>query len=374
MRGAGTERFDAQNIKQQRWDRERGLFCIKDKPRSLTSRELRGSQGTGLFYWKNGNMEIVKVKQNTKFIFDVDTGSDDALAIMYADARGIIPEYIITSYGNVSLTSVTKNTSMVLDAIGNTQTKVIEGLANPIGQNLGRVDDYSGLCGVNLPGINQSRVVGDLSDNIDRILKLSSMTYVVLGPCSNLAWILKNYPDIKSKIDQVVIMGGGLTRKGNITPYAEFNFFQDPVAVNVVIASDLPVYLVTLDATVETILSASDIEKSIGSKSSGFLVSEILRGYFNIWPERLDDGYELFDPLTIGAILGFLEFTPENVRVKTNGLRKGELVVSSKGYVVNVPTLVDGGGFVSDFINRISETLRLDRQVAKSLPTDLGIK
>jgi purine nucleosidase len=59
-------------------------------------------------------------------------------------------------------------------------------------------------------------------------------TVFCLGPLTNIAEALTNNPDLPKKIGQLVIMGGAFTAAGaNVSPYAEFNFYNDPLAVQV---------------------------------------------------------------------------------------------------------------------------------------------
>ncbi|KAF8653594.1 hypothetical protein AX16_003872 [Volvariella volvacea WC 439] len=59
-----------------------------------------------------------------------------------------------------------------------------------------------------------------------------SITYIALGPLTNLARALRKDPGlVKDKIGRVVCMGGALDIPGNTTPVAEFNFYADPYAV-----------------------------------------------------------------------------------------------------------------------------------------------
>ena len=60
------------------------------------------------------------------------------------------------------------------------------------------------------------------------------ITIVAIGPLTNIALLLATYPEIKSKIKQIVIMGGSSGR-GNVTPLAEFNIYCDPEAANIVL-------------------------------------------------------------------------------------------------------------------------------------------
>ena len=52
---------------------------------------------------------------------------------------------------------------------------------------------------------------------------------MVTGPCTNIAMLFRLFPHIKKKVQQIVLMGGGV-KSGNVTSAAEFNMHEDPEA------------------------------------------------------------------------------------------------------------------------------------------------
>lgn len=59
-----------------------------------------------------------------------------------------------------------------------------------------------------------------------------SITYIALGPLTNLALMARKDPTTCCDlVNRVVCMGGALDVPGNTSPVAEFNFFADPFAV-----------------------------------------------------------------------------------------------------------------------------------------------
>lgn len=79
----------------------------------------------------------------------------------------------------------------------------------------------------------------------------SPVTVVAVGPLTNLGVVLENHPELADQVARVVIMGGAVEVPGNVdvAPAAEWNFFIDPEAARRVIAADVEVTLVALDAT-----------------------------------------------------------------------------------------------------------------------------
>ena len=74
------------------------------------------------------------------------------------------------------------------------------------------------------------------------------VSIVATGPLTNVALLIKTFPDVKSAIERVVFMGGSM-KAGNVNPSAESNVWCDPEACEIVLRSGLPVTMVPLDLT-----------------------------------------------------------------------------------------------------------------------------
>ena len=88
--------------------------------------------------------------------------------------------------------------------------------------------------------------------------KNPELTLVALGPLTNIAMSINLFPELKSLIKEIVIMGGALER-GNITKFAEFNFAADPESVQFVFDSGIPLTIVPWDAAVSAMYSEEDL-------------------------------------------------------------------------------------------------------------------
>jgi inosine-uridine nucleoside N-ribohydrolase len=67
-----------------------------------------------------------------------------------------------------------------------------------------------------------------------------ALTLVAIGPMTNVALALRMHPGIASKIRRLVFMGGSYKSPGNVTKTAEFNFWFDPEAAQIVLRSAIP--------------------------------------------------------------------------------------------------------------------------------------
>ena len=74
------------------------------------------------------------------------------------------------------------------------------------------------------------------------------VTIVAIGPLTNIALLLKVFPETKERIKCISMMGGGISH-GNSTELAEFNIYADPEAAQIVFNSGLPIIMAGLDVT-----------------------------------------------------------------------------------------------------------------------------
>lgn len=81
------------------------------------------------------------------------------------------------------------------------------------------------------------------------------ITLVAIGPLTNIALLLTQYPECVFNIRRLVIMGGSAGR-GNFTPNAEFNIAIDPEAAAKVFHSGLEIVMCGLDVTNRALLAA----------------------------------------------------------------------------------------------------------------------
>ncbi len=105
-----------------------------------------------------------------------------------------------------------------------------------------------------LDGVSVSELSAD--EWIERTLLQSTDKVTVLktGPATNLATVLKRNPELVSKVEKVVWMGGAVEVKGNVAMHdhngtAEWNAYWDPAATRELVKSGVPLCLVPLDAT-----------------------------------------------------------------------------------------------------------------------------
>jgi inosine-uridine nucleoside N-ribohydrolase len=112
----------------------------------------------------------------------------------------------------------------------------------------------------------QGNAVDYLIQSIDR--SPGEITFLALGPLTNLALALRLRPDLEGKIKHLVIMGGNVRVPGNSSPSAEFNFWFDPEAAQAALRSAIPrKTLFPLDVCNRAVIRASHFEEVIAVKT-----------------------------------------------------------------------------------------------------------
>ena len=211
-----------------------------------------------------------------KVILDVDTGTDDAVAIMLAALSKDLDLLGVCSVnGNRGIEFTTENTLRVVEYLGLAdKIPVYKGCSLPLVSTLtpGRRD------GIPATGsMDKNNIHGDYVELppatikpqeehavfwlIDTLMKSEGdIILIPVGPLTNIAMALRIEPRIADKIQSIMIMGGGY-REVNITPSAEFNFWVDPEAAKIVIDSGCDITIVPLDATHKAVLSLDDADE-----------------------------------------------------------------------------------------------------------------
>lgn len=196
-------------------------------------------------------------------IIDTDPGIDDAVTIMAALADEAVPvAHFTTVFGNVPLGRTTNNLHLILQAAGRHDLPVHTGAAGPLFRDPVHAPHIHGADG--LAGITSKfREPNSTNSQLDLVSLIRSsptaVTYVGLGPLTNLAAALLTAPDITSNIERVIVQGGAVLTWGNTTPAATFNHYSDPEAASVVYRSGLPVVQVGMDVCRYAGLSGEDL-------------------------------------------------------------------------------------------------------------------
>jgi pyrimidine-specific ribonucleoside hydrolase len=197
---------------------------------------------------------------------DVDTGTDDALAILYAVRHPDLEVLGIScAAGNVPIDQVVINTCKVLDAAGAGDIPVAAGAWQPLierARRTGGSHGVDGLGGIQLPETSRQRSPLHAVELLHQLIMASPerVTLVTLAPKTNVATLISMYPDVATRLEQIMFMGGSASG-GNVTALAEFNVWQDPEAAQCVIESTIPITMYGLDAFSGLTVSRADADR-----------------------------------------------------------------------------------------------------------------
>ena len=188
----------------------------------------------------------------TDVILDVDTGVDDALALLLASTSPHLNLIAVTCvHGNVTLDQVVPNTLNVLHHARRAVVAVAAGMDRPLVEpprHARGVHGDNGIGGLQLPTATRTTEPGHAVDYLRRTILDAPrpITLIPLAPLTNIATLLTNHPEVKANIERIVFMGGAIA-SGNASASAEFNVRQDPEAADIVVQAGIPTTMYGLD-------------------------------------------------------------------------------------------------------------------------------
>ncbi len=263
------------------------------------------------------------MSQQTEYlVIDVDTGIDDALALLYACAEPNAHLIgVSTVVGNVSLEAATRNTRAVLALAGRGDIPVWPGSATPLSNfeaDARAVHGETGLGYAILPEPPQSALGAHAVDAIVGAAHAHAgrLILVATGPLTNIALAVMREPELPRLLKRFVIMGGAYREPGNVTPSAEFNIWHDPEAARIVFRAfggpgGTPVTAIGLDVTHKTTFDPSDLA-ALETRSAGQplapaltrFIQDASRHYFDRMEKRSGKRIlVMHDPLALAVAL-----------------------------------------------------------------------
>ncbi|MEX1140678.1 MAG: nucleoside hydrolase [Bacteroidota bacterium] len=265
-------------------------------------------------------------------LIDTDAGVDDALALIFAlRSSEVSVKAITTVAGNVEVGKCTRNVLRILKLLSPPQDIIVaSGSSKPLRRSLVTAPEVHGRDGLGdvRPPLRASaqkilpNAVDVILDHCDHYK--NRLTIVALGPLTNLARAWQRRPASLRKAGRIVSMGGAFRVPGNTGPVAEFNYFVDPEAADLILTSGLPLRIVPLDLTEQIVLMRAELEyraKRRPNPVSRF-IRRSTRSYmaYHRTTEGFNGGY-LHDPLAVAAAIdeSWFRWTRTEARVETKG-------------------------------------------------------
>ncbi|MGH2681224.1 MAG: nucleoside hydrolase [Actinomycetota bacterium] len=270
-------------------------------------------------------------------ILDVDTGVDDALALLYAVASPEVDVIGATCVmGNISVEQATENTLAVLEAAGRPEVEVAHGAGRPLARDhvpFPVVHGERGLGRATPPSASAAPsdrtavevLVGSARERPGEVL------LVATGPLTNVALALREEPRLPELLGGFALMGGAFARGGNVTPAAEANIWVDPLAAAEVFtafsgADDerLPI-CIGLDVTEGAVMRRPELD-AVCAPAPDSPLGQLIEGatsfYLDFYAAVVgEDGCRLHDPLAVAVAIdpSLVRLETTRVEVETEG-------------------------------------------------------
>ncbi len=225
---------------------------------------------------------------------DLDTGVDDAIALMCAcalEAGGKLAIKGVSAVsGNVPLTRTFENCRDVLSMCGRSDIPVYAGADRPLIEEPVNAVGAHGADGLGGNILEPSKAPRETEKAWDALYRCAQechgeLELILTGPETNAAIAFMKYPQLKTMIRRILVMGGA-DIGGNATAAAEFNIYADPHAAQAVLESGLPIVMCGLDVTMKAVLPGRQVRElvGLGAKAAPFfqasmeLVNTIMKG------------------------------------------------------------------------------------------------
>ncbi|WP_106769318.1 ribonucleoside hydrolase RihC [Paenibacillus faecalis] len=271
-------------------------------------------------------------------IIDTDPGIDDAVALaiaLYSEELDV--KLITTIAGNVGIDKVTFNALKLLNYFKK-EVPVAMGAAAPLIRPLedaSNVHGVSGMEGFDFEEPTEDLLLEENAVNaMYRVIQESEakITLVPIGPLTNIALLFKVYPEVKNNIQEIVLMGGSVTR-GNKGVMSEFNIHIDPEAAKIVFDSGLPIVMASLDVGWKALVLPEDSAQLETMNDVGKMLYSLFKRYRG---GSMKTGLKMYDSCAIGYLLKpeMFETVDTYVDIELNGsMTTGATIVDLKGYL-----------------------------------------
>ena len=216
-----------------------------------------------------------------KIIIDTDTASDDAVAIIMAlRSKEIQVEAITVVAGNVPLDLAVKNALISVEMANTYDVPVYKGASKPLFRELVTAEFAHGKNGMGDINLPTPKKQAEEINAVDALLDIISsnpneIELVAIGPLTNIAMAIKKDISTMKKLKKLYLMGGNGLGVGNITEYAEFNYFVDAHAAQIVSNLGIKIIQLPWDTCLEGVyINEEDIERllNIDNKVSKFCI------------------------------------------------------------------------------------------------------
>ena len=283
----------------------------------------------------------------TPILLDCDPGHDDAVALLLAAGNDAVDLLAITSVaGNCPLDLATLNARRVAALAGLEGVPIAAGAAGPLQGELVTAPDIHGVTGLDGYDLTTGEAPLDPRSALELMAATleaapEPVTLVPTGPLTNVAQFLTARPDLHERIREIVLMGGG-TGRGNVTPLAEFNIFVDPEAAAIVFESGIPLTMIGLNLTHQALATKEVLERIRALPGEPARAVAGWMAFFGGRYERVHGEFAppVHDPCTVALLIDptLIRSVDSFVAVETEGRwTRGATVVDLNGRLGRPP-------------------------------------
>ncbi|GGF54008.1 nucleoside hydrolase [Marmoricola endophyticus] len=265
-------------------------------------------------------------------VLDVDTGIDDALAILYASHEPRLDLRAVSAVvGNVPVEQAAANSLAVLAAEARVDVPVVRGAGRTLAGSGARVGPTNhGTDGLGGVPVTPAQRPAEASAPVEVLASAGPASLVACAPLTNVAAML-GHPHV----ERLVMVGGELVVEGE----PEFNVGHDPRATAAALAREVPTTIYAIDVFETVAVPAPLVEALRGARApSACLAGELL---------AVRRAHLLGDAGAVVLLAHPELFTVEPVRM---GMVGDRLVPSADGREVDVVVAADGPAVVEAFV------------------------
>lgn len=246
-----------------------------------------------------------------RLLIDTDTAGDDVTSLLFGLRwPGADLQAITIVAGNVYLDQAVTNALLTVEHSAG-EAPVYVGAHRPLLRKLVTAHYVHGRDGMGDADFPPPKLKPEPEHAVDQIVEVATryegeLEIIAQGPLTNIALAYMKDPQLPGKVKRLWIMGGANNSLGNITPAAEFNFYVDPEAANMVLHAGFNVTLVPWDVCVlDGIIMRDELQEIIDMRTpcSEFYL-QANKGAWTYVREAMGvDGISHPDALTISMAL-----------------------------------------------------------------------
>ncbi|PSO89568.1 MAG: nucleoside hydrolase [Cyanobacteria bacterium QS_6_48_18] len=301
-------------------------------------------------------------------LMDHDGGIDDFLAtIVLMRMEQVQPLGIIVTPADCYIQSALNVTRKILDLLECSQVPVVESTVRGINPFPAAYRRDSVIID-NFPILNERETIDTplLKESgqafMVRMLQHASepVTLMVTGPLTTVAAALDQAPEIETKIQEIVWMGGALTVAGNVEKAfapehdgsAEWNVYWDPIAAARVWQTQIPIVVCPLDVTNNVPLTPEFIRQL--AKQRHYRLSDLAGQCYAL---ALPQDYYCWDILATTYLdcPEFYQLGERETRIVATGRSQGRTKIEPGGRKIQVMEAVDKERFYSYLLQQWGE-------------------